>query len=150
MVDKMIMLVEDNPDDMLLTMRAFKKNHLDDQIVFACDGCEAIDYLYGFGEYTDRDLSIMPKLVLLDLKLPMVNGFEILRKIRADARTRYLTVVILTSSRQEQDISEAYKLGCNSYIRKPVDFDQFSEAVRQLGSYWLLMNETPATGIERL
>lgn len=144
MFAKMILLVEDNTDDMILTMRAFKKNNLDDRIVFACDGSEALNYLYGFGEYADRDLSIMPKLVLLDLNLPKVNGFEILRKIRADARTRYLPVIILTSSRQEQDISEAYKLGCNSYIRKPVNFGQFSEAVKQLGAYWLALNETPA------
>lgn len=143
MADKTILLVEDNTDDMILTMRAFKKNYLDENIVFACDGGEALDYLHGFGEYADRDLSVMPKLVLLDLNLPKVNGFEILRKIRADARTRYLPVIILTSSRQEQDIVEAYKLGCNSYIRKPVDFGRFSEAVKQLGVYWLGLNETP-------
>lgn len=140
--NKMILLVEDNTDDMILTMRAFKKNNLDDEIVFACDGGEALDYLHGFGGYAGRDLSIMPKLVLLDLNLPMVNGFEMLRKIRANAATRYLPVVILTSSRQEQDIVEAYKLGCNGYVRKPVDFDKFSEVVKQLGVFWLTLNET--------
>ncbi|OGQ56805.1 MAG: two-component system response regulator [Deltaproteobacteria bacterium RIFCSPLOWO2_02_FULL_53_8] len=145
--EKTILLVEDNADDMLLTIRAFKKNNLAEDVVFACDGGEALDYLHGFGEYAGRDLSIMPRLVLLDLSLPKVNGFEILRKIRATAVTQYLPVVILTSSMQEQDIYEAYRLGCNSYIRKPVNFELFIETVKQLGIYWLTLNETSLAGL---
>lgn len=143
MADKVILLVEDNPDDVSLTFRAFKKNNFENAVVVACDGVEALNYLFGFGEHAGRDLSIMPSLVLLDLKLPLLNGFEILRKIRADVRTQFLPVVMLTSSVQEGDIFEAYRLGVNSYLRKPVDFARFSDTVRQLSVYWLTLNELP-------
>ena len=138
-----ILLIEDNPGDVRLTERALKKSNIANDLVIARDGQEAIDYLFGSGSYAGRDLSAMPVLILLDLKLPKVDGLEVLRRIRADARTRRLPVVILTSSREEQDIVQAYDLGVNSYIRKPVDFDQFLEATRQLGIYWLVLNEPP-------
>lgn len=134
-----IFLVEDSPDDVELTLRAFKKNHILNRVVVARDGAEAIDYLYGSGS-SARDL---PAVMLLDLKLPKVDGLEILRTVRADPRTRLLRVVILTSSREEQDVVQSYASGANSYIRKPVDFDAFMTAVGQLGLYWLLLNETP-------
>ena len=138
-----ILLIEDNPGDVRLTERALKKSNIANDLVIARDGQEAIDYLFGSGSYAGRDLSAMPVLILLDLKLPKVDGLEVLRRIRADARTRRLPVVILTSSREEQYIVQAYDLGVNSYIRKPVDFDQFLEATRQLGIYWLVLNEPP-------
>jgi CheY-like chemotaxis protein len=140
---KAILLVEDNPDDQLLTVRALKKNNFSNETVIARDGVEALDYLFGTGEFTGRDLNIMPVLVLLDLKLPKIGGIEVLRRIRSDERTRSLPVVILTSSSEERDIIESYHLGANSYVRKPVDFNQFSESVKQLGLYWLLLNEPP-------
>lgn len=140
---KAILLVEDNPDDQLLTLRALKKNNFSNETVIARDGVEALDYLFGTGEFTGRDLNIMPVLVLLDLKLPKIGGIEVLRRIRSDERTRSLPVVILTSSSEEIDIIESYHLGANSYVRKPVDFNQFSESVKQLGLYWLLLNEPP-------
>jgi len=143
MADKVILLVEDNPDDVSLTFRAFKKNNFENAAVVACDGVEALNYLFGFGEHADRDLSIMPSLVLLDIKLPLLNGFELLRKIRADERTRYLPVVMLTSSIQEEDVLEGYRLGVNSYVRKPVDFVRFTDTIRQLSVYWLTLNELP-------
>ncbi len=138
-----ILLVEDNPDDELLTLRALKKQNITNEVVMARDGAEALDYLFGSGPYAGRDLSVMPQLILLDLKLPKVDGLEVLRRVRADERTRLLPVVILTTSREEQDLLQGYGLGANSYVRKPVDFDQFAEAVRQLGLYWLLLNESP-------
>ena len=138
---KVILLVEDNPDDEALTLRAFKKNNILDEVVAARDGAEALDYLFGEGSYAGRDTSVMPELILLDLKLPKMDGLEVLKHIRADERTRLLPVVILTSSREEQDIINGYSLGANSYIRKPVDFAQFTEAIRQLGMYWLVFNE---------
>jgi CheY-like chemotaxis protein len=141
--DKIILLVEDNPDDEALAIRALKRNHISNQIVVAHDGVEALDYLFGNGVYANRDLSIKPTVVLLDLKLPRVDGIEVLRRLREDDRTKLLPVVILTTSSEEQDMLDSYSLGCNSYIRKPVDFIQFSEAIRQLGMYWLLMNEPP-------
>ena len=139
---KVILLVEDNPDDEALTLRAFKKNNILDEVVTAQDGVEALDYLFGEGSYAGRDTSVMPELILLDLKLPKMDGLEVLKHIRADERTRLLPVVILTSSREEQDIVKGYSLGANSYIRKPVDFAQFVEAIRQLGLYWLVLNES--------
>ncbi len=141
MADKVILLVEDNPDDEALTMRALKKSSIADEIVVARDGAEALDYLFGTGPYAGRDLSLMPPLTLLDLKLPKIDGLEVLRRLRQDERTRNLPVVVLTSSKEEQDLISAYQLGCNSYIRKPVDFTQFTESVRQLGLYWLVLNE---------
>jgi len=138
-----ILLVEDNPDDELLTLRALKKQNITNEVVVARDGAEALDYLFGSGPYAGRDLSVMPQLILLDLKLPKVDGLEVLRRVRADERTRLLPVVILTTSREQQDLLQGYGLGANSYVRKPVDFDQFAEAVRQLGLYWLLLNESP-------
>lgn len=143
MSNKSILLVEDNPDDEALAIRAFNRHHIGNEVVVAHDGVEALDYLFGTGTYADRDISIKPTVVLLDLKLPRLDGIEVLRRIRADERTRLLPVVVLTTSSEEQDMLDSYSLGCNSYIRKPVDFLQFSEAIRQLGMYWLLMNEPP-------
>jgi len=145
-VDKIILLVEDNRDDEALTRRALKKNNIGNEVVVARDGAEALDFLFGMGPHAERDLSYMPHLVLLDLKLPKVGGIEVLRRMRADERTRLLPVVILTSSKEQQDLVNGYGYGANSYIRKPVDFAQFVEAVRQLGLYWLVLNETPQTG----
>ncbi len=143
MRDKIILLVEDNPDDVALTLRALKKNNVLNEVVVARDGVEALDYLFGTGAYQGRDTSVLPQLVLLDLKLPKVGGLEVLRRLRADERTRLLPVVILTSSREQQDLIDGYGYGANSYIRKPVDFAQFSQAVEQLKLYWLVLNESP-------
>jgi CheY-like chemotaxis protein len=140
---KSILLVEDNPDDEALAIRALKRHHISNAIVVARDGVEALDYLFARGVYAGRDTSIKPTVVLLDLKLPRVDGLEVLRQLRADERTKLLPVVVLTTSSEEQDMLSSYSLGCNSYIRKPVDFVQFSEAIRQLGMYWLLINEAP-------
>ena len=146
-MSKVILLVEDNPDDEALTLRALKKNDIQNQVVVARDGAQALEYLFGTGERKERGPEVSPQLVLLDLKLPRVDGLEVLRRIRADERTRLLPVVILTSSREQRDLVEGYGCGANSYIRKPVDFGQFVEAVRQLGLYWLILNETPHTGV---
>jgi len=143
MDDKIILLVEDNADDEKLTLRALKKNNIRNEVVVARDGAEALDYLFGTGAYAGRDLNVMPQVVLLDLKLPKLDGLEVLRRVRADDRTKLLPVVILTSSNEEQDRIKGYGLGANSYVRKPVDFNQFSEAARQLGLYWLVLNESP-------
>jgi two-component system response regulator len=143
---KIILLVEDNPDDVRLTLHAFKKCNIANEVVVASDGVEALDYLFGAGAYAGRDLSEQPAVVFLDLKLPKIDGLDVLRRMRADLRAKLLPVVVLTSSREEQDIVASYDLGANSYIRKPVDFDQFIEAVHQLGLYWLLLNETPPNG----
>jgi CheY-like chemotaxis protein len=140
---KTILLVEDNPDDEALAIRALKRHHISNEIVVARDGVEALDYLFGTGTYAGRDLSLKPTVILLDLKLPRLDGHEVLRRLRTDERTKLLPVVVLTTSSEEQDMLNSYSLGCNSYIRKPVDFIQFSEAIRQLGMYWLLMNEPP-------
>jgi two-component system response regulator len=141
MSEKVILLVEDNPDDGELTLRALKKNNIQNDVVIARDGAEALDYLFGTGAYAGRDLSQMPSVTLLDLKLPKVDGLEVLKRIREHEQTKFLPVVILTSSKEEQDLIKGYSLGANSYIRKPVDFSQFIDAVRQLGLYWLLLNE---------
>lgn len=143
MNNKIILLVEDNPDDEALTLRALKKNNILNEVVVARDGAEALDYLFGTGGHTGRDLNIMPEVILLDLKLPKIDGLEVLRRLRAGERTKLLPVVILTSSREDRDVIDGYKLGANSYIRKPVDFNQFSEGVRELGLYWLVMNVGP-------
>lgn len=135
-----ILLVEDNEDDVALTRRAFKKNHITNELVVARDGVEALDYLFS------REPEGLPAVVLLDLKLPRVDGTEVLRRLRADPRTALLRVVVLTSSKEEQDVFQCYNLGANSYIRKPVDFDEFVHAVGQLGLYWLLLNEPPPSG----
>ena len=143
MEDKIILLVEDDPDDAELTLRGLKENKITNEIVHARDGAEALDYLFGKDDYAGRDMSLMPAVILLDLKLPRVDGLEVLRQLRADSRTELLPVVILTSSKEEQDLIDSYRLGANSYIQKPVDFENFSEAVGQLGLYWLLLNEDP-------
>lgn len=143
MDNKVIMLVEDNPNDVTLTLRALKKNNIANEVVVAQDGAEALDYLFGTGEYVGRDTSVTPQVVLLDLKMPKVDGLEVLQRIRADDRTRLLPVVILTTSNEERDMVQGYSLGANSFVRKPVDFGQFAEAVRQLGLYWLVLNEIP-------
>ena len=140
---KVILLVEDNPSDIDLTKRALGKARITNELVVAEDGEEALEYLWGTGAWAGRDVSELPALTLLDLKLPKVPGLEVLRRIRADARTRRMPVVILTSSREEQDVAAGYDLGVNSYIRKPVDFNQFAQCVEQLGLYWLVSNESP-------
>ena len=140
---KSILLVEDNPDDVELTMRALAKSHVANSVDLAVDGVEALDYLFCTGKFTGRDPCLLPQVILLDLKMPRMDGLEVLRRIRADEKTRLLPVVILTTSSEERDKVESYKLGANSYIRKPVDFAQFAESVRQLGLYWLVLNEAP-------
>lgn len=141
--DKVILLVEDNPDDEALTLRALKKNNIMNKVVVARDGVEALDYLFGTGVHAGRDTGILPQIVLLDLKLPRIDGLEVLKRIRADERTRLQPVVILTTSNEDRDVISSYELGANSYIRKPVDFEQFMEAVRHLGLYWLVLNVAP-------
>jgi two-component system response regulator len=140
---KKILLVEDNPSDIKLTRRALAQNQITNELIIAEDGGEALDYLFATGQYAGRDARDTPAVVLLDLKLPRIDGLEVLQKIRANEATRLLPVVILTSSDQEADIISGYNLGANSYIRKPVDFHRFTEAVRNLGMYWLLLNEPP-------
>lgn len=141
-----ILLVEDNPDDVALTLRAFKKSNILNEVIVAQDGVEAIDYVFATGAYAGRNAEEMPQLILLDLKLPKMDGMEVLRRLRADNRTKILPIVILTSSKEDQDIVNGYNLGANSYIRKPVDFAQFSDAIQQLGLYWLVLNETLPRG----
>jgi two-component system response regulator len=143
MEDKMILLVEDNADDEALTLRALRKNNIGNRVVVVRDGAEALDFLFCTGAYAERDPHDKPQVILLDLKLPKVDGMEVLRRIRAEPSTRTLPVVILTSSKEEQDVINSYMIGVNSYVRKPVDFVQFVEAIRQLGLYWLVLNETP-------
>jgi two-component system, response regulator len=145
-----ILLVEDNSDDEALTLRALTKNNIHNEVVLAHDGVEALDYLFGTGPYTGRDLTTMPQVILLDLKLPKIDGLQVLQRLRCDDRTRLLPVVILTSSKEQQDLIESYSLGANSNVRKPVDFSEFMDAVRQLGLYWLILNEAaPRPGSAR-
>jgi len=143
MASKSILLVEDNSDDEALTFRALMKNKIANHLVVARDGAEALEYLFGTGQYAGRDVTLGPQVVLLDLNLPKISGLEVLRQLRANERTKYLPVVILTSSNEEQDRLQGYDNGANSYVRKPVDFNQFIESVRQLGLYWLTLNEQP-------
>jgi two-component system response regulator len=138
---RIILLVEDNLDDVALTQRAFKKGNVFNELIVAPDGAEALDYLFGTGKYAGQRDERIPELILLDLKLPKIDGLEVLRRLRADEGTRLLPVVVLTSSKEEQDIVDSYKFGANSYIRKPVDFNQFVEAAKNLGLYWLVLNE---------
>ncbi|ODS30483.1 MAG: response regulator receiver protein [Candidatus Scalindua rubra] len=140
---KIILLVEDNPDDVELTLRALKTNNIRNEVVVVNDGAEALDYVFGTGAYAGRDTSIMPVVILLDLKLPKVDGLEVLKRLRSDERTKLIPVVVLTTSDEEKDMVESYKNGANSYIRKPVDFASFREAVQQLKVYWILLNEPP-------
>ena len=146
MADKVILLVEDNPDDVELTQIALKEQKIMNKLVLARDGQEALDWLFSEGEHAGRDASEAPTVILLDLRLPKIDGIDVLKRIREDERTKLLPVVILTSSKEEQDVVRSYELGANSYIRKPVDFEQFSDAVRELGLYWLLLNEPPPVG----
>ncbi|HEX9233208.1 MAG TPA: response regulator [Candidatus Acidoferrum sp.] len=148
MEDKVILLVEDNADDELLTLRALKKNNIRNEVIVARDGSEALDYLFATGVHSGRDLSVMPQIILLDLKLPKVDGFEVLNRVRASEITKLLPVVILTTSNEDQDRIRGYDLGANSFVRKPVEFEKFIEAVRQLGLYWLILNE-PAPVLRR-
>jgi CheY-like chemotaxis protein len=143
MNNHVILLVEDNPDDEALTLRALEKNKITNEVVVAHDGVQALDYVFGTGAYAGRDTSLSPQIILLDLKLPKVDGIEVLRRLRGDPRTKLTPVVILTSSNEEQDLLAGYGFGANSYVRKPVDFDQFAEAVRYLGLYWLVLNQPP-------
>jgi two-component system response regulator len=145
METNVIILVEDNPRDEALTLRALKKSNIVNDVIVAHDGVEALDYFFGTGTYTGRDTTVMPQLILLDLKLPKVDGLEVLRKIRADERTRRLPVVVFTSSTEEEDMIKSYNLGANSYVRKPVDFEQFLKATKQLGLYWLVLNQVAPT-----
>ncbi len=138
-----ILLVEDNPNDLELTLHALKRNHLANHIEVVRDGAEALEFIFGTGAYTHRRVEDTPKVILLDLKLPKVDGMEVLQRVKTDPRTRTIPVVVLTSSREERDVVESYQLGVNSYIVKPVDFEQFTEAVRNLGLYWLLLNQPP-------
>jgi CheY-like chemotaxis protein len=144
MPEKMILLVEDNAADVTLTIRAIKRANIANEMVVARDGAEALDYLFGTGQYRGRDINQLPVVVLLDLKLPKIDGIEVLKQIRANPVTQLLPVVVLTSSKEESDVTTCYKYNCNSYVRKPVDFNQFAEAVKQLGLYWLVLNEPPA------
>jgi two-component system response regulator len=142
-IDEKILLVEDNPDDVELTMRAFRKNNIANNIVVTRDGVEALDYLFCQGKHAERDIDDTPRLILLDLKLPKLDGLQVLARLRANDHTKLIPVVILTSSKEEQDMVSGYRSGANSYVRKPVDFNKFVEAVRQIGLYWLLINESP-------
>jgi CheY-like chemotaxis protein len=149
MNQRVILLVEDNEDDEALTLRAFRKNNIMNEVVVAHDGVEALDYLFGTGAHAGRDLSVQPQIVLLDLNLPRLGGLEVLKRIRSDERTKFVPVVVLTSSKEDEDLIGSYSNGANSYVRKPVDFVQFSEAVKTLGLFWLLLNEKAPTRAPR-
>jgi two-component system response regulator len=141
--DRVILLVEDNPDDEMLALRAFRKNEIRNPVVVARDGAEALDFLIGTGISTDRGAIVRPSLVLLDLNLPKISGLDVLRRVRANPATKHLAVVVLTTSNEDRDVIESYDLGANSYVRKPVEFNAFMDAVKQLGAYWLVLNEPP-------
>lgn len=141
-----ILLVEDNPNDIKLALHAFKKHHIANHVRVVRDGAEALEFVFCTDRYADRQMEYGPKVILLDLKLPLVDGLEVLRRLKADPRTQAIPVVVMTSSREDGDVAESYKLGVNSYIVKPVDFEQFTEVVRQLGFYWLLLNQPPTSG----
>jgi two-component system response regulator len=142
-MNKVLLLVEDNPTDEKLTIRAFKKSGVTNEVVVVRDGAEALDYLFATGKYAGRDASFLPAVVMLDLKLPRIDGLEVLRRVRADERTKTLPVVILTASKENEDVARGYSLGANAYVRKPVDFGEFAEAAKTLGLFWLLLNEPP-------
>jgi two-component system response regulator len=146
MTSRPILLVEDNHDDEVLTLRALKKNHIANDVVIAKDGVEALDFLFGTGAHAGRDTSVQPQVVLLDLNLPRVGGLEVLKRLRADERTRFLAVVVLTSSKEDEDVIKSYANGANAYVRKPVEFSEFTEAVKTLGLFWLLLNESAPHG----
>ncbi len=141
LASKTILLVEDNPDDQALTLRAMKKNGITNTVIVVEDGAEALDYIFSTGKFASRSAIENPQLVILDIKLPKLSGIEVLKKLRADQRTKFLPVVMLTSSKEEQDVMASYSNGCNSYVRKPVDFDEFANAVKTLGLYWLVVNQ---------
>jgi CheY-like chemotaxis protein len=141
--NKLILLIEDNPDDEMLTLLALKQHNVKNEVVVARDGAEALDYLFGTGTYAGRDVSAMPEVILLDLKLPKIDGLEVLRRIRANPKTQFIPVIILTTSKEEQDLVNGYRNGANSYVRKPVDFNEFHQSVLQLGMYWLVLNIQP-------
>ena len=143
-----ILLVEDNPDDVELTLRAFRKSNVANEVIVARDGAEALEYLFATGQYAGRDPDALPQVVLLDLNLPRVDGLEVLQRVRAHPKTKLLPVVILTSSTEERDLVSGYSLGANSYVRKPVDFEQFADSVKQLGLYWLLLNQRAPTTVQ--
>lgn len=143
MTSKFILLIEDNDDDIKLTEMAFKENNIKNKLVILRDGAEALDYLFSKGNYSNRDTNEIPALILLDLKLPKIDGIEVLKQLRADNRTKLIPVVILTSSKEEKDLLLGYTFGCNSYVRKPINFNEFTDVMRQLGLYWLIMNEEP-------
>ena len=143
MTQGIILLVEDNPDDVTLTLRALKKGHIANEVVVAGDGVEALEWLFGEGAHAGRDVQVQPAVILLDLNMPRLSGLEVLQRIRADDRTKMTPVVVLTSSKQDEDMVSSYTLGANSYVRKPVDFAEFTEAVARLGVYWLLVNQSP-------
>jgi two-component system response regulator len=147
---QIILLIDDNPDDVEMTLMAFRKSNIANEVVVVTDGQEALDYLFGTGAWEGRDSLVMPHMVLLDLKMPRVGGLQVLRRMRADPRTKLLPVVVLTTSNEDKDIISSYDLGANSYVRKPVDFEQFVEAVRNLGLYWLVINERPPAPFGRL
>lgn len=143
MKERIILIVEDNPKDEALTLRALKKHNIKNDVVVVRDGAEALDYLFGTGTHAGRDLADLPAVVLLDLKLPKIDGLGVLKRVRADDRTRLLPIVILTSSKEQRDLLDGYSLGANSYVRKPVEFTEFADAIHQLGLYWLILNEPP-------
>jgi two-component system response regulator len=149
MRDKFVLLVEDNPDDVALTKRAFRKSKIANEMIVVSDGVEALDFIFASGAYAERNPEELPEVVLLDLKLPKVDGLEVLRRLREHEHTKLLPVVILTSSKEEQDMIRGYALGANSYVRKPVDFIEFTEAVRELGLYWLILNQSPPAAHKR-
>jgi two-component system response regulator len=142
MESKTILLVEDNPDDEMLMLRALEKNRIANEVIITRDGAEALDYLFARGKYAGRDMNAMPQLMLLDLKLPKISGLEVLKQLRGDERTKYIPIVVLTSSSEQEDVVKSYDLGANSFVQKPVDFDQFIEATKQLGTYWLIINKS--------